>query len=172
MDGARIISNLFQVIIDQNHLNWKISEIEGDAILFYRFGKPFPQKQILFQFKIMLQLFNEEIKRLQDDYPAVTNLGLKAVVHYGDMSTYTIQHFYKLYGKALVDAHRLLKNSIADDCYVLITKEYIDGLTEYNDSGNILNGFEQCDLYDVGNLCYTYFPFDKDFFEKPEPLIT
>ncbi|MGS2738249.1 DUF2652 domain-containing protein [Sinomicrobium sp. M5D2P17] len=159
IDGITIISRLFQAIIDENNLKLRISEIEGDAILFYRFGAPTSAKQVLSQFDRMLQQFKKEVKNLQKCYPAIVGLGLKAILHYGDMSTYTIQHFYKLFGKILIDAHRLLKNSIVEDTYVLITMEYMNGLTENNVAADVPFGFEQCDLYDIGNLCYTYFPF-------------
>ena len=38
--SQHIISELINAIIIENSLNLKISEIEGDAVLFYRIGKP------------------------------------------------------------------------------------------------------------------------------------
>lgn len=162
LDGVAVISRLFQAIIDENNLHLKISEIEGDAILFYRFGRPASAKQLLSQFRRMLQQFKKELNLLKHYYPAVEGLGLKAVVHYGDLSTYTIQHFYKLFGKILVDAHRLLKNSICYDTYLLITREYMSGLTENKIDAEVPVGYELCDVYDIGSLCYMYFPFENN----------
>ncbi|WP_416440005.1 DUF2652 domain-containing protein [Leeuwenhoekiella sp. A16] len=158
-NGIRIISRLFHSIIDQNQLEFKISEIEGDAILFYRFGAPVSSEEILDQFKTMLSSFQQQIKDLQKYFPIVADMGLKAIVHYGKMSEYAIQNFYKLFGRILVDAHRLLKNNIPENTYVLITKEYIDALKKNGIESTISCGYQQCELYDIGNLCYTYFPF-------------
>ena len=36
--SQRIIAELLELLIDANELDLRVSEIEGDAILFYRFG--------------------------------------------------------------------------------------------------------------------------------------
>lgn len=159
LNGVRIISRLFNAIIENNHLSFKISEIEGDAILFYHFGRPIAVEGILAQFRAMLDTFNQQIGRLKKQFPVVEQLSLKAIVHYGTMEEYAINRFYKLFGKTLVDAHRLLKNSILTDTYALITKEYVQALEDSGIQYNLSKGYQQCELYDIGNLCYTYFPF-------------
>lgn len=91
----------------------------------------------------------------------VAQLGIKAIAHYGDMEGFTVDRFYKLYGKIVVDAHRLLKNSLPLTTYTLITKGYLLELDNYKLTYNLPEGFELCEHYDVGNLCYTYFSFEK-----------
>jgi hypothetical protein len=160
-DGNLIIRQLFNSIINANELSFQISEIEGDAILFYQFGKPLSVSKILAQFRKMLHSFQTQIKRLRGAYPIVKDLSIKVIVHYGEMSVYQIGRFFKLFGRPLIDAHRLLKNSIGLDTYVLITNQYINELTsEYKLPQHC--GFNACELYDVGNLCYTYFPFQQN----------
>lgn len=158
-DGTKIIKKLLTSIIKSNSLSFQISEIEGDAILFYQFGKPVAVKKILNQFEKMLAAFNAQIKKLKIVFPEVKDLSIKVVVHYGLMSIYEIGRFFKLFGKPLVDAHRLLKNSIPSNTYVLITNEYLQELEVLGNHPNLSNGYRHCELYDVGNLCYTYFPF-------------
>ena len=157
--GTKIIKKLFTSIIEANSLSFQISEIEGDAILFYQFGKPVAVKKILNQFKKMLDSFNTQVKKLELIFPEVKDLSIKVIVHYGIMSIYEIGHFFKLFGKTLVDAHRLLKNSLQLSMYVLITNEYLQELETFETSPELPGGYRHCELYDVGNLCYTYFPF-------------
>ena len=161
-DGTKIIKKLLTSIIKSNSLSFQISEIEGDAILFYQFGKPVAVKKILNQFEKMLAAFNAQIKKLKIVFPEVKDLSIKVVVHYGLMSIYEIGRFFKLFGKPLVDAHRLLKNSIPSNTYVLITNEYLQELEVLGNNPNLSSGYRHCELYDVGNLCYTYFPFAKN----------
>jgi hypothetical protein len=158
-NGMAIITRLFNGIIEENHLGFKISEIEGDAILFYRFGKPVSVPRILLQFKSMLLRFQRELQKQVREFSILASLSLKAIVHYGDLEEFAVNRFYKLYGNTLVDAHRLLKNSVPLDTYVLITKEYLNKTHEDPD-GVPSCGFSQCEIYDVGNLCYTYYPFE------------
>lgn len=166
LNGVQIVTSLFKTIIKQNKLSFTISEIEGDAILFYKLGQPFPLHFLLSEFNDMLEEFMERIKTLRKSFPAVTDLSLKAVVHYGRIEEYKIENFKKLYGKALVDAHRLLKNNIPTDTYLMITNEYLQVLSGTSYTSDLRQGFHGCQLYDVGNLCYTYFPFHKDIHER------
>ena len=43
-----IIQELLEVLVNSNNIDLKISEIEGDAILFYRFGEP-PSVEEMYQ---------------------------------------------------------------------------------------------------------------------------
>ena len=161
-NGMAIISRLFNGIIDENHLGFKISEIEGDAILFYSFGNPVSVIRILTQFKKMLSRFQQELQKLVHKFPILTTLSLKAIVHYGDMEEFAVNRFDKLYGKTLVDAHRLLKNSIPLQTYVLITQQYFTQTLPSGEGHSFSCGLSQCEIYDIGNLCYTYFSFESD----------
>ncbi|TFF36126.1 DUF2652 domain-containing protein [Mucilaginibacter psychrotolerans] len=59
--GSYIISRLLAVLLDSNMLNLKISEIEGDAILFYKLGERLSRQNILAQFDAMQDRFRSEI---------------------------------------------------------------------------------------------------------------
>ncbi|WP_221393509.1 DUF2652 domain-containing protein [Dyadobacter sp. NIV53] len=161
-DGTRIIKKLFTSILKANCLFLQISEIEGDAILFYQFGKPIAVKKILAQFEKMLASFNAQVNQLRILFPEVTDLSIKVIVHYGRMSIYEIGRFFKLFGRPLVDAHRLLKNSVPSSTYVLITSEYMKELKIIGPHTQLPTGHQHCERYDVGNLCYTYFSFLKN----------
>ncbi|WP_052483676.1 DUF2652 domain-containing protein [Flavobacterium sp. MEB061] len=155
--GLLSVSKLLQKIITVNNPFFNISEIEGDAILFYRYGEPYPVDVILQQFEAILLAFNKMVTRLKVYSNNVTSLSLKSIVHYGEISEFTIGRFEKLYGKPLIEAHRLLKNSINRDTYSLITEQYLG--TSSKNADTALLGIQQSEKYDVGELNYTYFPY-------------
>ncbi|WGQ10772.1 DUF2652 domain-containing protein [Pedobacter gandavensis] len=153
-----IVGQLFKAIIAEKRISFSISEIEGDAILFYRFGAPTSIEELLNEFTGMLNRFGELIKVYSKGFPSIAGLGLKAVVHFGEMVEFGVDKFSKLYGNILVDAHRLLKNSVPNQTYMLLTREYLEELADYPLDYITRCGVYQCDIYDVGSLCYTYFP--------------
>ncbi|SEM79877.1 Protein of unknown function [Mucilaginibacter gossypiicola] len=158
--GSLIICALLESIIEANRLSFNISEIEGDAILFYRHGPAFPVKDILAQFEIMLQAFKNKLETFKDNFPQTSALSIKLVVHYGVIGRFAVGSYSKLFGQAVVEAHRLLKNSIGTHTYALITKDYYQ--QDQDDFILPAEAKDICELYDVGRLCYTYFayPFD------------
>ena len=155
--GLLSVSKLLQKIITVNNPFFNISEIEGDAILFYRYGDPYPVDVILKQFEAILLAFKKMVTKLKVYGSNVTSLSLKSIVHYGEISEFTIGRFEKLYGEPLIEAHRLLKNSIHRDTYSLITEQYLG--TSSNNALAAIHGIQQSEKYDVGELNYTYFPY-------------
>ncbi len=154
--GLLIVAQLLDEIIAANKLSFNVSEIEGDAILFYRYGKPYAVDTILEQFDTMLTAFNNKVAEFKLCVSGVNYLSIKAVVHYGEIGRFSIGEFKKLYGQSLIEAHRLLKNTIHGDTYSLITEQYMDAYPE--DEITAISGIHQCEKYDVGEICYTYFP--------------
>lgn len=159
-EGATIVAALLDALISENHLSFEISEIEGDAILFYRHGKAFPVRMILQQFNQMLRSFNDVKERFMIAYPQIASLSLKLIVHYGSLAMYSVRGFAKLYGKAVVEAHRLMKNNVDSDTYVLVTDAYMqESGNSAPDGAPTGNSVQQCENYsDIGKLCYTFFP--------------
>lgn len=155
--GILVTSQLIEAIMKANRLGFQVSEIEGDAILFYRFGKPYRVNILLKQFEEMLFAFN--LKKDLIESPAVNyhKLSIKAIAHYGEIFEYSVLNFDKLYGKVLIEAHRLLKNNIHQDTYILVTDQYLLEDTDYTVPVN--SGFQQCEKYDIGKICYTFFPY-------------
>lgn len=158
--GISVIRHLLQGIIESNFLSFKISEIEGDAILFYYLGVPPSVKNVLKQFDQMRTSFKKILSRYYSDIANIKILDLKAIAHYGTLIEFKINRFCKLFGNTLIDAHRLLKNSVPSDAYVLLTTDYLEQISNYPLDYNTEFGTYQCDIYDVGSLCYRYFSFN------------
>jgi len=136
--AKHIITELLEVIIKADKLKMHVSEIEGDAVLFYLKGDPPKLGELISQAKKMFLDFHTHLKIIQRDNVcqcgacrSAVNLTLKFVSHFGILEEVTIQNFSKIMGSDVILAHRLLKNNINDDEYLLITKAY---LTTQNDS--------------------------------------
>ena len=127
-----IISELIEIIINSNMLELKISEIEGDAILFYFLGKPPKAEEIINQSKRMFIDFHAELKAMERSIvcecgacTTASNLTLKFITHYGMCREVPIQNFTKLIGSDVILAHRLLKNNVPEREYILLSENYL-----------------------------------------------
>jgi hypothetical protein len=157
-DGAYIMEVLLEALLPEITPQFKVSEIEGDAVLFYRLDDPVPVHTILAQFQSMLDRFEQKVAILACSFPQVTPLTIKLVVHYGTVLEYMVAGFRKLYGIAVVEAHRLLKNHVGCDTYALITEAYFN---EQAGSGTAFpdTGSAMYDIYDVGKVSYVYYKY-------------
>lgn len=130
--SRNLIADLLEIIIEANILDMALSEIQGDAVLFYRLGPPPTVQEVINQCKQIFIDFQNYLKIVERD--TVTGLGatlsdsrltLKVVVHYGRLSVTHIREHIKLMGKDVIIAHRLLKNTIEGDEYVLLSEDYL-----------------------------------------------
>lgn len=124
-----IIQDLLEILIRENRIGLEISEIEGDAILFYKYGEPPDLQKLYEQVKQMFcafhrQLLSYEYRRICQCRACVSAVGLtlKVITHYGEFTGYHVRNFNKLIGKDIIIAHQLLKNDIRHHEYWLVTK--------------------------------------------------
>lgn len=162
--GSNIISELLSSIIDENILDLNIVEIEGDAVFFYRYGTPPPVSQILEQYDRMLDAFHKKQNELRYTLDVDLDLTLKLIVHYGEMSEFRIGNFTNLYGQVVLEAHRLLKNSVPSSAYVLLTDELIKASStdvEYSVLHEGIRAGKLCEVYGgLRNMSFTYFDYE------------
>jgi hypothetical protein len=129
IDHSRhIIEELLEILINANSIGLEISEIEGDAILFYKYGEAPDLKTVYNQVEKMFTEFHRhlsayEYRRLCQCKAcrAAVDLSLKVVTHYGEFTGYNVRNFSKLIGKDVIVAHQLLKNDIEQHEYWLVT---------------------------------------------------
>ena len=127
-----IIQELLEILINSNRIELQISEIEGDAILFYKFGD-FPNLEELYtQVQEMFCAFHRQLiayeHRRYCQCKACTSaidLSLKVITHYGEFTGYNVRNFNKLLGKDIIVAHQLLKNDIEQHEYWLVTQSLL-----------------------------------------------
>ena len=160
--STKVISSLLNEIIYANTIGLKVSEIEGDAVLFYKIGNPPSLQVLLDQCKLFHHQFYQRIKELRMQYKENEDsekipelLGLKIVLHYGEVGMNEIGKRIKLIGEDVIIAHRLLKNSIPHDEYILISGPLMDLLPQKAVSDSQLNSGS--DHYDhIGVMNYGY----------------
>ncbi len=127
-----IIHELLDVILAANQLDLNVSEIEGDAILFFNFGES-PYVSLTYeQAERMFLSFYKHLERYGSNCTchfnvciSVINLPPKPITHYGEFKEYKIRNFRKLTGKDIIIAHQLVKNDIHNHEYLLIISSYL-----------------------------------------------
>jgi hypothetical protein len=126
--SRHIIQELLELIIDSNELSLEVSEVEGDAVLFYKFGE-LPELSLIYdQVTRMFQSFHRHLTIYEQNRTchclaciSAINLSLKVITHYGEFTMFQVKHFNQLFGKDVIVAHQLLKNDIDHSEYWLIT---------------------------------------------------
>ncbi|MDX5348725.1 MAG: DUF2652 domain-containing protein [Hymenobacteraceae bacterium] len=156
--SRNLIANLLETIIEANILDMKVCEIQGDAILFYKLGTPPSISDIVDQCKQFYLDFQNYLHAVERDTGSKlshalveSRLTLKTIVHYGNISVTQIKDYTKLMGKDVIVAHRLLKNNIEGNEYVLLTENYL----KTQDEEEIKRNFEWTQLRN-GHITYEY----------------
>ncbi|MDH3252545.1 MAG: DUF2652 domain-containing protein [Ignavibacteria bacterium] len=127
-----IITELIEAILHANELNFTVSEIEGDAVLFYKVGDPPPLERLLLQTKRMFFAFHRHLKIIERDTvcqcgacTTASRLTIKMIAHYGALRETAIGNFSKIIGSDVILAHRLLKNTLHESEYIVLTEQYL-----------------------------------------------
>jgi len=162
MHSRHIVQELLEVLIDSNHLNLQISEIEGDAIFFYRPGDKPNLKSLLQQVENMFTRFHAHLKLYEHQRICpcgacknAVDLTLKVIVHFGDVTGISIKEHKKLFGKDVILLHRLLKNSLNRNEYVLFTESLVDEMEQHH-LPNWYMPQRASEQYDVGEVRFYF----------------
>ena len=123
-----IIQELLELLINANEIGLEVSEIEGDAILFYKFGSSPNLKDLYSQVERMFFDFHRHLNNYErgrfcqcQACASAIQLTLKVITHYGEFTGYNVKNFSKLIGRDVIVAHQLLKNDIEQHEYWLVT---------------------------------------------------
>src|SRR5262249_2870899 len=88
--AAHIITELLELIVASNETDFRLAEIEGDAVLFYRKGEPPRREQLVGQCLRMFANFHQRLKVIERDTvcqcgacQTASNLTLKFIAHFG-----------------------------------------------------------------------------------------
>ncbi len=126
--GRHVIAELLDLIIESDRLGLTVSELEGDAVLFYLDGRVPSVESLVAQARHTFTAFHAKLKefearRICDCGACVeaSGLTLKIVAHAGPIELMEVRGFTKLYGGDVIVAHRLLKNDIDEAEYLLLT---------------------------------------------------
>jgi hypothetical protein len=157
-----IITELIKTIIKQVEIPLEISKLEGDAVFLYAVKEEGADAWVDVRRTIgekligFFEVFSDKIVELTESNVCncsacrnVDKLRLKIIVHSGQALFYSIGRFEELSGVDVILAHRLLKNSIACDQYILMTGpayrdvqfpaqiQVVEGEEEYEEFGRV-----------------------------------
>ena len=170
-----VIRELITTLLEEVNLPFRLIRIEGDAIFLYavkdepegsweRVSRDLVSDMMTF-FKVFADKISELIIHKICNCNACTNielLKLKVVVHSGLAAFYRVNEHQELTGTGPIIVHRLLKNSIEADEYILFTESAYNELTLPD--GKVEEGQETFD--DIGTIkTYVYYP------PEPEPYV-
>ena len=165
--SQHIIRELLEILIDSNHLKLEISEVEGDAIFFYRLGNRPALQNLLQQVEKMFTRFHSHLKLYEHQRvcpcgacKTAPGLSLKIIAHFGEVTGMSIKDHNKLFGKDVILIHRLLKNNLDNKEYVLFT----DPLVHAMEGKNLPSWYvpqQATEQYDVGNIQFHYSDLSK-----------
>lgn len=160
--GTFAINMLIDAIIKTVEDDYEVSEIEGDAVLLIRKGESPSQKEIQDTCLKIFDAFHFQRKWMQQHAVcpcgaclAITDLTLKFVVHHGPLAEIKVGRFVKQSGTEMIVAHRLLKNHINNNEYLLMTEKLLENAGPI--SGNELNWMSSSEEYPaIGKIGYRF----------------
>jgi hypothetical protein len=161
LHSQHIIQELLEILIDSNQLNMQVNGVEGDAILFFKPGNKPKVNQLTSQVEKMYVDFHQHLKLY--DHQRICHCGacksaidlkLKIIMHYGEVAEFFLKDRKQLHGKDVIVVHRLLKNDVNHDEYVLITDPLVTDESAAYPSWFSKN--EMTGNYDSGEIRYVY----------------
>ncbi len=162
--SQHVITELLEILIDANTQQLQLAEVEGDALFFYKEQEIPSREKLLAQVETMFTAFYSHLKLLEKNRicpcnacATAPNLKLKIIAHCSDLQFINVQNKRKPFGSEVIEAHRLMKNSVDSDNYVLMTKALVDTIHLPTDYQSMLFHFnEGKDSYDSKELDYIY----------------
>lgn len=168
--SSNFIPGLLRRLVNANIIKMNVGEIEGDAIFFYRTGRLPSVSMVAKQCQLLFQTFHNYLKTTEKEDPENYNkhladgqMGLKIIIHYGEIMEANIKGRTKLIGQNVIIAHKLLKNGIQEGEYILLTKDYTDkvagkDISQWFPWGQLK---ESSEVYEyIGEVKYYYIPFE------------
>ena len=128
-----IITELVEAIIRHIELPLEIAKLEGDAVFMYcrkQADSPPEAKRILGgKLLAFFDAFGEKVRELSGSVTCtcqacahIETLRLKVIAHSGEVLFHRVASFTELAGVDVIILHRLLKNSVRADQYLLLTE--------------------------------------------------
>lgn len=173
--GSFAISMLINTIIDAVKSEYEISEIEGDAVLMFKKGSAPSQQEIQNTCLKIFNAFHFQRKWMQQHAVCpckacdeIAHLTLKFVAHHGTVGEIKAGGFTKLSGTDVIVAHRLLKNDVPSNEYLLLTEKLLQHSTGAPDAG--MEWSVSAEEYpSIGKVGYQFALLNEQRKKTPEP---
>jgi hypothetical protein len=175
--AEKIISDLMESVIGASRHPLTLNKLEGDAALFYAIADG-NEAEVVQDVARQIHAFFPAFaaKRAELDACRIcpcsacvqtTRLTIKAVAHTGDVVHKMVGRFEELAGEAVIVAHRLLKNTVKFEQYVLATRVFHDLSAGALGSGGVASS-EVCE--GIGRVPVVVYPVDAPRVEAPRVL--
>jgi 2-polyprenyl-3-methyl-5-hydroxy-6-metoxy-1,4-benzoquinol methylase len=163
-----IIGELLSSLMHQVDVPLRVSAIEGDALFLYAIKSGAEEvwrrrsSNLVERLLALFQVFGERLAEIGaysvckcDACVEVGDLKLKIIAHSGEALLTHVGEYPTLSGVDVITLHRLAKNSVPEDEYVLMTEAAYSDL-QMPDGAPVREGSED---YDTGTFkTYTYLP--------------
>lgn len=128
-----VITSLMEAVVAEAKLPFVIAKLEGDAVFMYALRQPGKawerdRQAIRQRLSRFYGLFQRRLNLLRATNTcgcgacaALDQLSIKFVVHAGQALLYKFGRFDELAGPDVILVHRLLKNSVVERTYLLVT---------------------------------------------------
>jgi class 3 adenylate cyclase len=134
-----IITQLLETVIDAAEYPLTLNKLEGDAAFLFAKIEGDPEavlRDVLQQVVVFFPTFRTKTTQISqesaycqcDACTHIDDLRLKAFMHSGPVVIKKIRQFEELAGDSVILVHRLLKNSVPGDEYLLMTQAVFDAL--------------------------------------------
>ena len=168
--SQHVIAELLEVLLAANTQDLQLAEIEGDALFFYKEEEIPSQEKLLAQIETMFTAFHSHLKLLEQNRVCPCNacasapkLELKVIAHSGELQFIVVQSNRKPFGQQVIEAHRLMKNSVQSDSYALISWQLAEDIELMDNYHSKLFDFAKgTDAYDGKQIEYVFSEINKD----------
>ncbi len=159
--SEHIIAELLEFLIDHNRLELLLSDLDGEALVFYGLGDPPSAQAVLEQADAWTSGFHTHLKLLQRDLYCpcgacqdVGELGLHILAHYGDFGVHSFRGRSAVIGKDVIFARQLMENSLTARDFLLLSAPLIE---RWGGSGAVAGAVPHEEEYPVfGKVSLTY----------------
>lgn len=166
--SQHVIAELLEILISSNTISLQLAEVEGDALFFYKENNIPSQEKLLAQIETMYTSFYGHLKLLEKNRICTCNacamapeLELKIVAHCGQIQYLNVQGKKKPFGQAVIETHRLLKNNIESNNYVIISNQLAEELKmPISYKSNLFTFIEGVEYYDNKEIKFIYSEID------------
>lgn len=167
--SQHVIAELLEVLMKANTQKLQLAEVEGDALFYFKEEIPSLEK-LLAQAESLFTAFYSHLELLKKNRicpcnacATAPNLQLKIVGHCGDIEFIAVDGKRKPFGPEVIQVHRLMKNSVESDNYVLFSRELTAEIGLEGTYKSKLFMFEEGrDHYDGVEVAYLHSHVEKD----------
>lgn len=168
--SQHVIAELLEILLAANANEYQLAEVEGDALFFYQEEELPSLESLLAKAEKMFTAFYSHLKLLEKNRicpcnacATAPNLNLKIIAHSGELQFMTIQGKRKPFGTEVIETHRLMKNSVESDKYILLSKNLGDSIHLGESYQSKLYDFKAGkDAYDGHDVNYLFSPIDSE----------